>query len=197
MADNEDHWHPKIGNPDLYPTFIYVSPGELWDADIKRGSEFFVSLEDMGLHVHLIDPDDGGFSTELFGPNWTIVFMRVPDIPFKDAISTITQHRASIIFDCFFPIMAMENMVYVDSEHEKQVIANRDVMLENLKAACAVTTPHPEWSAALAEVNQNVWTLPDCNSDEDLIQFGITFQEMVGVTRTRCATLRDSGTLKE
>ena len=53
-------------------------------------------------------------------------------------------------------------------------------MLDNLRAACAVTVPREEWAADLAEVipADRVWLLPDIVRFADLNQFISKFQDL-------------------
>lgn len=189
------------------------------NAITKRGGPFFDSLTDIGFEVLRLQ--NGSTETIAFRKPWTFVYGPVPDTDITEWIAEATKAIpwSSVILDVCFPVMQPE-LIGGDPESVQRVLDHRDVILENIKAACAVTTPHKDWAAALAEVNPRTWWVPDIlfdpNTDipegdldnatideleeraETLTTFGIRFSEMLQATYTVCsakdAPCEESGT---
>lgn len=152
----------KIENPDLFPSYVYVSsPDE--HAYRVRGQLFFDNLAKLGLHVDQVRgtaaAELGSWTLKIRRP-CTILFYPVPHEDFGPQAKMLSRHPVAVIMDCHFPIMDLTHVI-ADEATLTLLEQTRPVMLANLAMADAVTVPHPAWAAELAEVNSNVYVLPD------------------------------------
>lgn len=156
----------KIGKPELFPAYVFIAPPDE-ASERLRGRLFFDQMAEMGLRVTQVkgvepgdEVGDGVASVPIVRP-WTFLFMSVPSVDFTDYFGEFAMMPCSIIMDVHFPIMDREKITVTGRGSVEQVWADRDVMLANLAGADAVTVSHPDWAADLAEINPNVFYLPD------------------------------------
>ncbi len=154
----------RFENPEAFPAWVYIRPpGE---AAVLRGGPVFDVMADMGLRVQRLEQQgDDEVVQVVFGYRpWTFVFCTVPYAPWPAEV--LANEYCSVIMDCHFPIMDM-GQVTGDDGTIIEIIDRKDDLLANLALAEVVTVPHPTWAADLAEVNPNVFVLPDLHEDED------------------------------
>ncbi len=154
----------KIEKPELFPAYVYLQPPDV-NAVRLRGKALFDLMAGLGYRVQQIPgavPVPGAKQEAQIGiyKPWTFVFVPVGYADIGPLLDSLEQNSCSFIMDCHFPIMDMSRIV-ADAETFANVAGNRDVMLANLRIADAVTCPKAEWAADLAEVNPNVFLLPD------------------------------------
>lgn len=148
----------RFERPDLLPAWVWVEPPPDFDAIRLRGQLFFEGLEESGIRVERIKPG-GKYKPTAWQP-WTYVFMMLPWADFAPYAEWFLARPMSIIMDVHFPIMNMEKAIG-SSQVLIDIIDRKDVLLANLAMADAVTVSRPEWAADLAEINPNVYCLPD------------------------------------
>lgn len=181
-----EHDHePFVEDPDAFPSWVYqyTSTPEYEFVNNLRGVPMFKMMEEVGFHVTGWDMESPSFEIQFRGA-WTHVFLMAP--PYDD-LTKVQQgwecRNASIIIDCHFPIVDMTHVAAPDADFMR-IIEHRDVMLNNLRLAEAVTTPRAEWAADLAQFNPNVFILPDLDlhdgdsdrvAGEKLIRFQVRF----------------------
>jgi len=148
----------KFERPELMPAWVWCEPPADFDAIRLRGELYFAGLEETGIRVQRVKAGTA-YNAAVYQP-WTFMFMMLPWDDFADHAEWFATRNASLIMDCHFPIMNMETAVGSD-QTLVDIIDRKDTLLANLALADAVTCPRPEWAADLAEVNPNVFVLPD------------------------------------
>jgi hypothetical protein len=184
---------PLIENPELYPAWGYQIDSERNPEVARlRGKDAFDAMEQIGLRVEEISGRGGSF--EIRKP-WTYIFMFVnTDVDSTEELLATEGAPCSIIMDCHFPIMRLEHAFTKDPDDMFKLIENRDIILGNLALADAVTVPNSDWAADLAEVNPNVYYLPDLHIEsgdddeptgreiEDLNRFIVRLNEVANAS---------------
>lgn len=148
---------PVVENPNLFAAWAWLRPADDFDAPRLRGGPVFEEMARLGFRVQTI-PAGVEARVEVWRP-WTFVVLSVPSSDASGWIDELPNH-SSVIMDCHFPIMDMETAIGANDQLV-DIIDNKDMLLANLAAADVVTVPRPEWAADLAEVNPNVFLLPD------------------------------------
>ncbi len=149
---------PRVENPDVLPAWVFMEPPAGHNAIRLRGGLFFDALEQLGIRVQRIRAGESG-NIGVWSP-WTYVFLSVPFEDVGPSTERVADANCSVIMDCHFPIMNMERAIGSDGDLA-DIIDHKDTMLQNLAHADVVTVPQPGWAADLAEVNPNVFLLPD------------------------------------
>jgi hypothetical protein len=201
-----------IDNPELYPKWVYQIGSEV-DLDIARlrGKSAFEAMAQVGMRVHEI-VSSGSF--EVVRP-WTYLFTFAQvDVDVASMLAPLKETCCSVIMDCHFPVMRLDRAFTKNPDDMFKLIENRDLVLANLALADAVTVPDPAWAAELAEVNPNVFYLPNLHVEDEenpterdvseINRFIVRLGEIAGasaaVKRTkycrcpRCVELRDEKT---
>ena len=156
----------RLENPDQVPAWVYMEPPDQFNAVQLRGAAFFDQMAAYGVRVQRIPgvaagspgSDHADVEFQIFRP-WTHIFVNVRGgdlAPFLDSLPP----WCSMIMDCHFPIMDMEAAIG-SNEQLIGVIDHKDELLANLALADAVTVSQKHWAADLAEINPNVFYLPD------------------------------------
>lgn len=167
---------PRFENPELFPAWIFAKPPAGYDAVNLRGGPVFEVMAEMGLRVQVIEAGAGDVRVEFHRP-WTYVYLPVPSADCSAWVEGLPSY-SSVIMDCHFPIMNMETAIGAD-QTLIDLIDNKDTLLANLAVADVVTVPKEEWAADLAEVNRNVFLLPDLKeSDQDPSVFIMRLSEI-------------------
>ena len=169
---------PRVENPDVFASFVYVEPPPPFNAVHVRGGPYFDLMAARGFNVQRIPAGTSDSSVELRG--WhTFVYAPVNAEPMAEVFERI-RSRGCIILDCHFPITRMEHVETGDGLEFLSVLEGREQMIDNLRAACAVTVPREEWAADLAEAipADRIWLLPDIVRFADLNQFISKFQDL-------------------
>lgn len=187
---------PKVENPELFLAWVWCEPQEAYDAPHLRGGPIFEAMADMGLRVQVIPQTATGEVAQVtIRRPWTIVFATVPAADFTSAATAMADDTCSVIMDCYWPIMNMEQAIGTDDQIIG-VIDHKDVLLANLALADVVTVPHARWAEQLAEVNPNVHILPDYEDDQPE-RFALRLQEIaqasIRVKQARQAARREMG----
>jgi len=195
--DGGSKWFGRIENPNVFPTYMYsgAPDNDIYDAEVKRGGPYFEAMKVSGFRVIRIPVGEGVQEVPIYKP-WTFLFTHVPNTDAVMYVKSIAAAGCTVIMDCHFPIMQLERAMTPDDDIWLQVIESKAVMLANLAVACAVTVPHKEWAADLAEVNPRVWYLPDiedADNVEQIAAFGMKFAEIAMSTQQQCVALMQSG----
>lgn len=172
----------KIENPDLFASWIYGFAGdEVADA---RGRDVFLLYAELGMRTVEWKMDGSTeFTLQAWKP-WTHLFVPVPHNPLpEDGWDWFAKSPISVIMDVHFPLMDLSRAFIVggDQDDVLKLIENKEVMLESLARADAVTVSQPDWAADLAHVNPNVFYLPDVNhedGEESLVRFQLKLMEV-------------------
>lgn len=164
----------RVENPSLFASWVWISPPDEFDAPVKRGRRLFEEMAHIGYRVELLSAGWEG-QLSIWRP-WTFIVGPVPAADVSAWVGGLDDLHCSVIFDCHFPIMNLETAIGADDQIIG-VIDRKDVMLANLALADAVTVPHPSWATDLAEVNPNVFLLPDYD-DRSADRFGIRLAEI-------------------
>lgn len=163
-----DHDHaPFVEDPDAFPSWVYqyTSNPEYEHVNNLRGVPVFKVMEESGFHVTGW-PMEEPFTVPFRGV-WTYIFLMAP--PYDDLSEIYDRwecRNVSLIIDCHFPIMDMTRTIAPDDAEYMRLHEHREVMLKNLRLAEAITTPQAKWAADLAQVNPNVFILPDLELDD-------------------------------
>ena len=154
-----------IENPELYPAWlVQFSASE--EAEHLRGKQVFEMMrEEVGVRVQFMGSRGG--EEGLIHKPWTYFYVPVPIVDFTEQRKELDRAPCSVIMDCHFPIMKMENAYTAEPDQMFELIESREVMIKNLSLADVVTVPHPAWAADLAEVNPHVFVLPDVDNDSE------------------------------
>lgn len=152
---------PKLENPALFPGWVWCRPPAAYDAPLKRGELFFKALAEFGVRVEIVEQVPN-VAVPIWRP-WTYLVCSVPTEDWSAALEALPTH-CSVIMDCHFPIMNMETAIGNDADII-DIIDRKPTLLANLALADAVTVPQRGWAADLAEVNPNVFLLPDFDID--------------------------------
>lgn len=164
----------RVKNPDLFPAWVWCKPPAAFGAVWKRGGPVFDAMAGMGWRVQVVE---SGKRTRIeIVPPWTYIFLPVPSEDASEWCESLTNSRCSVIMDCHFPIMNMETAIGTD-QAVIDAIDGKDTALANLALAEVATVPHPSWAADLAEVNPNVFLLPDLPDDTDGEEFIVRLSE--------------------
>ncbi len=147
----------RLENPELFPAWVFVQPPAAFDAINLRGGLAFEAIAAAGFRVQVVPA--GASERVGFYPPWTYLYLPVPAEDCRGWVEGLPYH-CSVIMDCHFPIMDMETAMGSD-QALIDVIDNKDTLLANLACADVVTVPKESWAADLAEVNPNVFLLPD------------------------------------
>lgn len=173
---------PLIENPELYPAWlVQVSNNE--QVQQLRGLPVFEMLLDIGIRVEFLVQGENEIKIK---KPWTYIFVPVPIVDFTDQRKMFDQNPCSVIMDCHFPIMHLEQAWSYDPDDMFSIIESKDIMLHNLSLADAVTVPQTAWAADLAEVNSNVFLLPDLQeeSEEAATKFMLRLNEIAAASVT-------------
>ena len=153
---------PLIENPELYPVWVVqFSPSE--EAEALRGKQVFEMMQEFGFRVDILNHP----APVVIRQPWTYLFCPVPIVDFTEHRKALDTQPCSVIMDCHFPIMALEHAFTPEPDGMFELIESREVMINNLSLADAVTVPHEKWAADLAEVNPHVFLLPDVDNDSE------------------------------
>lgn len=152
----------QLENPEAFPAYVF-SPSATPEAAWLRGGPVFEAMAEMGFRVQILDPHCA-VEVAIHRP-WTFLFMHVPAADWAPTMESLADRPCSVIMDCHFPIMNMGDATGTD-EVLIATIDNKDTLLANLALAEVVTVPHPNWAADLAEINPNVFLLPDLEETE-------------------------------
>ncbi len=147
----------RLDDPEAFPAYVF-SPSASTEAAWLRGGPVFEAMAEMGFRVQVLEQQDA-VEVTIHRP-WTFLFMHVPSADWAPVMESLADRPCSVIMDCHFPIMNMGDATGSD-ESLIATIDTMDTLLANLALAEVVTVPHPDWAADLAEVNQNVFLLPD------------------------------------
>lgn len=158
----------KVENPKLFPAYVMVRSPDERTARL-RGEIFFETVAQQGLRVQFVDGSEEPGSEEMIGimRPWTYVFMPVPFVDAGPRFDGLEELACSVIIDVHFPIMNRGEIRSGGRFSVEEVWARRGIMLANLARADAVTVSQPGWAADLAEVNPNVFYLPDLDLPEE------------------------------
>lgn len=118
---------------------------------------------------------------------WTFLYVPVQTDDAAEWLPWFQERTCSVIMDVHFPVMRQET-VLGDDATILEVLEHREQMITNLSLACAVTVSQEAWTADLAEVNPNVWFLPDIEpgDDDSLTEFTIKFSEILQDVAVAC-----------
>lgn len=163
MRDDDDD-DALIENPEAFPAWVFRL--DATDAARElRGLRAFEMLRDMGMRVHEVPADGGETMIQL---PWTFIYMPVPWDDFTQARKGLDRAPCSVIMDCHFPAVDMST-AYVDGDPDGmfKMIESREVILNNLRLADAVTVPRADWAVDIAAYNATTFILPDLVHDNE------------------------------
>jgi hypothetical protein len=185
---------PTVENPALFPGWVWAKPPPDFDAPRKRGGPVFELMKQMGMRVEVFEGGDTAARVPIWRP-WTYIVLSLPAADCSEWMGSLDDLACSVIMDCHFPIMNMGNAIGANSDIV-DIIDNKPILLANLALADVITVPQPGWAADLAEVNPNVFLLPDfdeANAEAFSLRLMEIAQASVGVKQARQAARREMG----
>lgn len=184
----------RVENPSLFPAWVWMRPPDAYDAPRKRGGPLFAEMDRLGFRVQVIPQTTAVHNVAIWRP-WTYIVCSLPSGDFTETAESVDDAPCSVIMDCHFPIMNMEQAIG-DDEQLIHIIDNKESLLANLALADAVTVPQAGWAADLAAVNPNVFLLPDY-TDATADRFGVRLAEVAqasaNIKKARQAARREMG----
>lgn len=173
----------KIENPDLFPTWVYGFAGPE-TADL-RGKAVFELYAEIGMRVVEVELGKA-LEFQAWKP-WTHIFLPVPHVQIPDEMwDWFERSPVSLVLDCHFPLMNL-TQAYVIDEPDRMfdIIEAKEIMIENVRRAHAVTVSNLDWVMDIAALNPNTFYLPDIrweDGEDSIVSFQLKLMEAATAT---------------